>query len=140
MQLPLILKDTNYKLKQFSEELVRELEEKIIVKANKKGVDEYFVECLIRKKEIKLTPEEVVRQLYIAKLITEYGYSKEQIDVEAGVQMGRAGEHEKRADIVVYEDLHNFPIPLVDKTIQEQISVLIAERFTLRRESERLLG
>jgi type I restriction enzyme M protein len=40
----------------------------------------------------------------VQKLITEYGYAKELIDVEVGVHMGRATEHDKRADIVVYED------------------------------------
>ena len=45
----------------------------------KKGKAYLAVLCLIRNKEIKLTPEEVVRQLYTAKLITDYGYPKQEI-------------------------------------------------------------
>ncbi|MDR2064541.1 MAG: type I restriction enzyme HsdR N-terminal domain-containing protein, partial [Prevotellaceae bacterium] len=96
-----ILKDSDYKQTQFDLSQIHEFEQKIITRTDKNGKTVPYIECAIRKKEIKLTPEEVIRQLYVEKLITEYGYSKEQIDVEVGVQMGRATEHDKRADIVV---------------------------------------
>ena len=38
------------------------------------------------------------------------------------------------------KDIHNFPIPLVDIKIQQQIAALIEESFYLRAESERLLS
>ena len=44
-----------------------------------KGVEVPYIKCLIRGKEIKLTPEEAVRQLYIYKLIHEYGYPTDRI-------------------------------------------------------------
>jgi restriction endonuclease S subunit len=37
------------------------------------------------------------------------------------------------------KDIRNFPIPLIDNEIQQQIASLIEESFSLRRESERLL-
>lgn len=36
-------------------------------------------------------------------------------------------------------EFQNIPVPLIDKEIQQQISELISQSFTLRRESERLL-
>ena len=56
--------------------------------------------CYIRGVEIIETPEEKVRQEYARRLVEEYGYPKELIDVEVPVQMG-VGET-KRADIVIY--------------------------------------
>lgn len=61
----------------------------------------YFVPCAIRGKAVKLTPEEAVRQLYIKRLVNEYGYSAEQMEAEYPVKMGR---DVKRADIVVFTD------------------------------------
>ena len=59
-----------------------------------------FIKCFIRGKEIRLTPEEAVRQMFIRKLIDEYGYQPEQIQVEHAIHFGR---ETKRADIVIFE-------------------------------------
>ncbi|MDR3265988.1 MAG: N-6 DNA methylase [Tannerella sp.] len=104
MTLAEILKDSDYKQSQFNIIQIHEFEQKIIVRQDKNGKDIPYIHCAVRNKEIKLTPEEVVRQLYIQKLIDEYGYGKEQIDVEVAVPTGRATDHDKRADIVIYED------------------------------------
>ncbi len=58
------------------------------------------MECIIRGKEIQLKPEEVVSQLYTAKLINYYGYSKKKIRFEHPVQFGR---QKKSSDIVVFD-------------------------------------
>ena len=51
----------------------------------------------------KSAPEEIVRQLWIYKLINQYGYKHDEIDLEAGVQFGvEVGT--KAADIIVYTD------------------------------------
>ncbi len=99
MKLSNILKDSNYKLSQFEAAEIDQLEQKIIVKETKKGVVPY-VTCLIRQKSIKLTPEEVVRQLYLLVLTERLGYSLSRIQVEYGVNFGR---EVKRADIVVMD-------------------------------------
>ncbi|MDR1591751.1 MAG: type I restriction enzyme HsdR N-terminal domain-containing protein, partial [Prevotellaceae bacterium] len=104
MTLADILKDSDYKQAQFDLMLIQEFERKITTRTDKNGKEIPYINCAIRKKEIRLTPEEAVRQLYVKKLITEYGYAEERIDVEVGVPMGRATDHDKRADIVVYED------------------------------------
>ena len=56
--------------------------------------------CYIRCVEIVETPEEKVRQEYAHRLVEEYGYQKEFIDVEVPIQMGV--KETKRADIVIY--------------------------------------
>ena len=45
------------------------------------GGGKYYLTCLVRKKEIKLTPEEVVRQLYLLVLIEDYGYSTSKMEL-----------------------------------------------------------
>lgn len=56
--------------------------------------------CYIRGVEIIETPEEKVRQEYVRRLVEEFGYPKELIDVEVPIQLGR--DESKRADIVIY--------------------------------------
>jgi type I restriction enzyme M protein len=51
----------------------------------------------------KSAPEEIVRQLWVYKLLNQYGYKTEEIDLEKSVQFGtEVGT--KAADIVVYTD------------------------------------
>jgi len=54
--------------------------------------------CLKRNKEIQVKPEEIVRQLMLDKLINEYGYPIDFLDVEYVVSFGR---EKKFADIVI---------------------------------------
>lgn len=49
------------------------------------------------------TPEEKVRQQYIAKLVNEYGYSLEQMAQEVKVNNSLRGQGKARADIVVWK-------------------------------------
>lgn len=102
MKLIDILKGSDYSLDLFNDIDIKELEDSIIERVNKKETKDAYVKCIIRDNEIKLTPEEIVRQLYTKKLINEYGYKKEQISFEVVVKMGRS--ENKRADIIIYED------------------------------------
>ena len=70
---------------------------------NVKDKDVPYIECQVRKKEIKLTPEEAVRQLYIYTLVHDYNYSTEQMELERNITFGR---EKKRADIVIFEKSH----------------------------------
>lgn len=108
--LQTILKDTNYKLTQFSESKVEELNNKITFKEDKKGKQIPYVTCLVRKKEIKLTPEEVVRQLYIKTLHEDYGYAYERMQIEFGINHGR---EVKRADLAILETAKNNELYIV---------------------------
>lgn len=99
MKLTDILKDSNYKLTQFSPEKISKFEELILIK-DVKGTPTPYINCLVRKKEIKLTPEETVRQLYILVLTEDYGYNTDRMELEYAVTFGR---EKKRADIVVFD-------------------------------------
>jgi type I restriction enzyme M protein len=65
-----------------------------------RGIDAPYIKCLVRGKEIKLTPEEAVRQLYIYKLTKEYGYPIDRIQIETPIHFGR---EVKRADITIMD-------------------------------------
>lgn len=103
MKLTEILsKEAFNKLTQFTEQEIAWLEDRIYQGVNDEGKQVARVNCIIREKEIELKPEEIVRQLYVHKLIEEYGYPKDSIELEKIVTMGR--DKDKRADIIVYED------------------------------------
>ncbi|AGI33420.1 TPA: N-6 DNA methylase [Mannheimia haemolytica] len=94
-----LLKDSNYQLTQFSPAYIKKLEESIFLKSGKNG-DIPHIQCLVRKKDIKLTPEEAVRQLYLMNLHYEYDYPFERMELEYSVVFGR---EKKRADIVIFD-------------------------------------
>jgi type I restriction enzyme M protein len=99
MNLADILKDSNYKLSQFTAAEIDRLEQTITLKESKSGEVPYIV-CLSRQKAIKLTPEEAIRQLYLYVLTERLHYPLSRIQVEYGVNFGR---EVKRADIVVMD-------------------------------------
>ena len=92
-----LLKDSNYKLTQFSDAQIASFEETIFLKEIR-GKETPYISCLSREKEIKLTPEEAVRQLYLRVLHFEYGYPLDRIQLEYSVSFGR---EKKRADIAI---------------------------------------
>ncbi len=81
-----ILKDSNYNLDLFTEAEIGAFERNISTR-EVKGKLTYYAPCLIRGKEIKLKPEEVVRQLYLNRLLNEYRYPKHSIAVERPVMI-----------------------------------------------------
>jgi type I restriction enzyme M protein len=99
MKLSDILKDSNYKLSQFTAAEIEQLEQSITLKTTKSSEVPYTV-CLVRQKAIKLTPEEAIRQLYLQVLTDRLHYPLSRIQVEYGVNFGR---EVKRADIVVMD-------------------------------------
>jgi len=100
MTLSEILRDSNYKLTQFSIDDHQALEQRIILRTDSKGNAVPYVKCLVRNKEIKLTPEEVIRQLFIRVLMDDYGYPVSRMELEYSVAFGR---EKKRADIVIFD-------------------------------------
>ncbi|UXN03838.1 N-6 DNA methylase [Bartonella sp. HY406] len=100
MYLYNLTKGSPYKLSQFSDKQIAKIENSIFIKQDKNGNAVVYIKCLIRKKEIKLTPEEAVRQLYLVKLIDEYNYPITRMELEYSVSFGR---EKKRADIVIFD-------------------------------------
>jgi type I restriction enzyme M protein len=106
-----LLEDSAYRLVQFKPEHVTALEAGITLKDSGKTSVPY-VTCLARGKPIKLTPEEVVRQLYLRVLHLDLGYPIARIAVEYEVTFGR---EKKRADICVFDkDKTTTPYILVE--------------------------
>ena len=86
----------------FSPEAIAAIEGMIYTKTLR-GREVPYIRCIIRDKEVRLTPEEAVRQLYVYTLIHEYGYEPARIKLEHGINFGR---EVKRADIVIFEKDH----------------------------------
>ncbi len=99
MKISEILQDSTYKLDQFTQNKITKLENTINVEIIR-GKNTPFINCLIRNKKIKLTAEEIIRQLYLITLLDDYNYPKDRISVEYGVSFGR---EKKRADIVIFD-------------------------------------
>lgn len=109
MKLTEILKDTNYKLTQFDQDQINRLEKSIVFE-DVRGKNAPFVNCIGRNnKKIRLTPEEVIRQLYLIVLIENLGYTPDRIALEYAVSFGR---EKKRADIVIF-DKDNYTSPYI---------------------------
>ena len=99
MKLIDITKGSEHDLSLFSDEKIATLESRITIKEGKEAAISYL-SCLVRKQEIKLTPEEVVRQLYLLVLTEDFGYPLSRIKLEYEVTFGR---EKKRADIVIFD-------------------------------------
>lgn len=87
--------DTRHRLTLFTTDDVSWLEGRIFDRGGRP-----YVRCLGSERDRLLKPEEVVRQLWLRRLIEDYHYPRERIQVEREVQMGE-GVSEKSADIVV---------------------------------------
>ena len=79
--LDAILKSSKHRLNLFRSDEVQALERRLTENKGK-----YFAECLVRKKQIQLKPEEVVRQLLLARLNSDYGYSFDRMKLEHPVR------------------------------------------------------
>ena len=80
-----ILKDSKYSLAQFDKQSIEELINKVILKESKAG-SKYYVQCIKRNKEILLTPEEIIRQLFLIELTKHYQYPLSRVNVKHAAQ------------------------------------------------------
>jgi type I restriction enzyme M protein len=62
-----------------------------------------YLRCLVTERERPARPEEIVRQLYLHRLMESYRYPKGRIFLERPVYFG-SSIHEKAADIVICEE------------------------------------
>ena len=97
--LQTILKDSNYHLDLFDPSEIQTLQEEILIQTVK-GKETPFIRCPIRRKAIQLKPEELIRQLYAARILNQYRYPKDRVRFEHSVNFGR---EKKRADIVILD-------------------------------------
>ncbi|MEA3322987.1 MAG: N-6 DNA methylase [Patescibacteria group bacterium] len=94
-----ILKDSNFHLALFSTDEIEALRKEVFTKTTR-GKETPYIKCIVREKDIQLKPEEIVRQLYAARLISDYGYPKKRLAFEYSVNFGR---EKKSADIVIFD-------------------------------------
>ena len=99
MKLSNIISGSQYNLTQFDSSKIEKLESRIELKTIKDKVIPY-INCIVRNKLIKLTPEEIVRQLYLMVLIDDFHYPVSRMELEYVVTFGR---EKKRADIVIFD-------------------------------------
>ena len=92
-----ILRDSRHSLSLFDEGEIERLRAQVFTKLTR-GKPTPYVKCVVRDRDVRLNPEEVVRQLYAARLIERYGYPKKRLSCEHPVNFGR---QVKRADIVI---------------------------------------
>jgi type I restriction enzyme M protein len=86
---------TKHSLTIFSLESIQEIEDMIFDKSGKP-----YIKCLASDKERPAKPEEIIRQLWLRRIIEDLHYPKERIKVEKAVWFG-SGVSEKAADIVI---------------------------------------
>jgi type I restriction enzyme M protein len=98
MNLSDILKEAknSFSAESFGEVALRAIEAELSEKNGKT-----YVKCQVRDKDVLAKPEEIVRQLWIYRIIHHYGYDKKRLTVEYPITFGR--DSSKRADIVVYD-------------------------------------
>ena len=89
-----ILKDSNYHLDLFDTSEIQGLRQRI------EGKKTPITYCPIRGKAVYLKPEELIRQLYVERLLNRYRYPRERVRFEHLVNFGR---EKKRADIVILD-------------------------------------
>ena len=89
-----ILKDSNYHLDLFDTSEIQRLRQRI------EGKKTPITYCPIRGKAVQLKPEELIRQLYVERLLNRYHYPRERVRFEHLVNFGR---EKKRADIVILD-------------------------------------
>jgi len=107
MKIKELFKDeTDRGLIQFNKKLIEYID---IFEKNGKP----YIKCLATDIDRQAKPEEIVRQLFILKLMKEYGYPRDRITVEKEVWFG-SGIHEKRADIVISHKNSDEPYIIVE--------------------------
>ncbi|MEO0238640.1 MAG: N-6 DNA methylase [candidate division WOR-3 bacterium] len=89
--------DVKHGLSLFTDDEIRAVEDMIIERDGK-----FYIKCQIKEKDKVAKPEEIVRQLWIYRLLNKYNYPKDRIDVERVVYFG--SRDSGLADIVVLQE------------------------------------
>lgn len=101
-----IFKDSEHSLSLFDKKMIDSID--IFLKNGKP-----YVKCFATGVDRQAKPEEIVRQLFILRLMKQYGYPKDRITAEKEVWFG-SGVSEKRADIVVFHKNSEEPYIIVE--------------------------
>ena len=110
-----LLASSNHGLDLFTEDELNSVVRNITLENR----DKAYIKCLVRGRNITLKPEEVVRQLYLNRLIQKYGYPIDRLKVEYPVKMG---VETKKADVVVLNNDHRDSIDIVIELKKPNVS------------------
>jgi len=94
--------DVKHGLSLFTDREIRAVENLIIERDGK-----FHIKCQIKDKYKVAKPEEIVRQLWVYRLLNEYNYPKERIDIERVVYFG--SKDSGLADVVVLQEDLSYP-------------------------------
>jgi len=108
--------EIQYGLKEFEG-----LKPEAVLEIFEKEKGKYYLKCFKRDKDVLVynqekkisKPEEIIRQLWLHKLINYYHYSLDRIDLEKDVKFGRE-IHSKAADIIVYQKDKQTPLIIIE--------------------------
>ncbi|MGC8888285.1 MAG: type I restriction enzyme HsdR N-terminal domain-containing protein, partial [Verrucomicrobiia bacterium] len=89
--------DVKHGLSLFTDREIKSVENLIIERDGK-----FHIKCQIKDRYKAAKPEEIVRQLWVYRLLNEYSYPKERIDVERVVDFG--SRDSGLADVVVLQE------------------------------------
>lgn len=89
--------DVKHGISLFTADEIKAIENFIIEKDGK-----YYIKCQIKDKYKIAKPEEIIRQFWIYRLLNEYNYPKDRIDVERVIYFG--SRDSGLADIVVLRE------------------------------------
>jgi type I restriction enzyme M protein len=95
-----ILKKGDYQFSILKREEILDLRKRIIKKVIE-GNDRFFLNCIIKKKEIEVSPKEVLRQIYTERIINEYNYPKNRIEFDYAFNLRGIAD---KADIVIFDE------------------------------------
>jgi type I restriction enzyme M protein len=103
---------TDYGLTIFDPKYIAQLEQELIAPDLFGEKSHFSLRCPVRNKNIKLTPEEIIRQLYLKVLIDKLQYPIQRIELEYPISFGR---EKKRADIVIFDkDRSDVPYIIIE--------------------------
>jgi len=89
--------DVKHGISLFTKKEIKAIENMITEEHGK-----FYIKCQIRDKNVVAKPEEIVRQLWIYRLMKDYNYDKDRLDVDRTVYFG--SRFSGLADIVVLQD------------------------------------
>ena len=97
--------EVKHGLSLFNSKEINAIERSIIEQEGK-----YFIKCQIKNRNKIAKPEEIIRQLWIYRLVNEYNYPKKRIGAKKTINFGSQMEPQT-VDIVVFqEDLKHYHI------------------------------
>jgi type I restriction enzyme M protein len=94
--------DVKHGVSLFTKSEIKAVEAMIVERDGK-----FHIKCQIKDKYKVAKPEEIVRQLWVHRLLNEYGYPKERIDIERVVYFG--SRDSGLADIIVLQENLSHP-------------------------------